>query len=402
MSRATILVRSAASLLVCSVTVALVAASPAPPTAKDGGGASATLRVEMAGPTLAGFPIELQLTITNTGKVPLVYWCGGPGNYPGADAFTLMATDANGRTRNLQLDNGQHEKGSGADHSITSYQAFPAACGPLSPGTYRLVVAWNNGDHLTPAPLADAGNWKPPSSEPLTVTIRDDRKAIADAERDLLRRAKDNLFAKHVAVVYGIDPVVKKWLQELAGDDERAAEDAAYDVNQVRRLPVGGDATLLEAAKLQCRSSSGRQNRSVLRSICWAAEKYGTDLALGAVLTIAESNVNPEARGIAIQTLGGFEQKKVNGVLLDIAGQKDSPFHWDALSALAKRHNRAAIAPLVEEAGHVGSPKRNHAIYSLGDLRDEPTVRAALKAALADPDEAIRQEAKAALEREKE
>ena len=101
---------------------------------------SADLTVEIDGPILADLPLQLKLTITNTGQAPLRYWWGGPGPYPTARPFAAEVTDAKGSTRWSPLHNGQAEQGSGEGRLIEKVQELPAACDPLGPGTYTLRV----------------------------------------------------------------------------------------------------------------------------------------------------------------------------------------------------------------------------------------------------------------------
>ena len=44
----------------------------------------------------AGAPIILLLTAKNSGKVPIIYWCGGPGEYPDASDYSTQVKRAAG------------------------------------------------------------------------------------------------------------------------------------------------------------------------------------------------------------------------------------------------------------------------------------------------------------------
>ena len=109
---------------------------------------AADLKVDVTGPLLEDFPVQLELLITNTGK-PLYFWCGGPGKYPNASNYYAEVTDRQGRTRSLQLSNGQNFLGSGTGIEIDTTQTLPAACEPLKAGTYTLKVfcrSWKIGE----------------------------------------------------------------------------------------------------------------------------------------------------------------------------------------------------------------------------------------------------------------
>src|SRR5688500_16217911 len=77
----------------------LIAASTTVTNAPAGDKLSAKLTVEVDRVVLANAPLQLQITITNTGDTPIGYWCGGPELYPSARPFSVFVKDEQGRTR---------------------------------------------------------------------------------------------------------------------------------------------------------------------------------------------------------------------------------------------------------------------------------------------------------------
>ncbi len=94
----------------CTSSIAILALSSFPadaaePTGPDRDKLSANLTVEVDGPLLAGLPLQLKLTIINTGKAPLDFRNDEGAMYPDASHFVAAITDASGHTRRYRLHN---------------------------------------------------------------------------------------------------------------------------------------------------------------------------------------------------------------------------------------------------------------------------------------------------------
>jgi hypothetical protein len=241
---------------------------------------SASLTVEVVGPQLATLPLQLKLTISNTGKAPFYYWCGGPGQYPDADPFTVAVTDATGRTRKYRLHNGQYIKGSGRDYPINTRQTLPATCDPLSRGNYTLKVTGKSQSFVRNGEMVE--HWPAMSAEPITIKVEDNPSAVAKAEKDLMARAEKDPFARHLVRVYGIDPIVKTWLNQLLSDDPKVAWKAMGELQNVLRLPAGGDVILARAAVKQSHPESGKVDENLLEYIAHIAHRLEAERSMDA------------------------------------------------------------------------------------------------------------------------
>jgi hypothetical protein len=360
---------------------------------------SANLAVEVDGPLLASLPLQLKLTITNTGKSPFYYWCGGPDRYPAAYPFIAAITDASGHTRKYGLHNGQYVQGSGNYQPISATQSLPAACGPLGPGTYTVAVT---GESQIAYPGGRAvETWPAMIAKPFTVKIKDDPPAVAAAEKALMVRAEKEPFARHLVRVYGIDPIVKTWLVQLLNDDPKIAFDSVGELQHVLRLPAGGDAMFQKAALKHCHLPPNRTNNALLNYITLIACNLGTDGAMEAVLVIARSDADGEVRAVAVGRIGQFRQKKAEAELLTFVAKKATPLYWPAIWALAARRNPVALDPLLQAAKDNEAWRRIIAAQLLRGYRDnsaaQSTAQDVFKAALNDPDPAVRDRAKAAV-----
>jgi hypothetical protein len=358
---------------------------------------SANLAGEVNGPLLADFPLLFNLTVINTGKTPISYLCGGPGEYPKARPFVVSVTDHLGRLQQLRLHNGQYEVGSAERLAITHKVTFPAACDPLPPGTYTLQIAAKadyekiDGKSVEVRPAMTAA--------PITVTIVEDRKALVAAESDLRAQESKDPFARHVAEVYSIDPIVATWLEDLLNDDPNVGLDACGELQRVIRLPPNGDDFLKKAAIKFCHPGTGKAERDILREISLISRGIGTDNAIDAILIIATSAVDEDdVRSLAVSDLAGIPGPRSERALLDLASDDNSPVYWQALVGLADRHNSAALRPLLQAATDTNSDHRSFALVALTAFRDLPEVRAALNAGLTDKNASVRAAARKALE----
>lgn len=351
---------------------------------------SAELTVETDGPLLAEFPIQLKLTITNLGDRPLHYWCGGPGDYPGAHLFTTTVTDGDGKAHELSLHNGQYVEGSGTNRPIKDTKELPVACRPLPAGTYVFRVECKSEGYVRDGKMVET--WPAMISMSVRFTVKKDPSAVTVAERELIARAKDDPFAKHVSETYGIAPVIMKCLKHLLQDDPSFK--LVGRLQHVRRLPEGGDVILKQAAIKHCHPKLGSPDKNLLRHISLLARGCHSDDALDAMITIARADVDNYARQMAVRDLAEVPSKRAEESLILLAKDKDSPIYWDAIYGLANRGNPFALAPLLEELNDEDPARRVLVISLLSGLRNQPAAKDAIISALKDPSPLVREKAR--------
>jgi HEAT repeat protein len=114
------------------------------------------------------------------------------------------------------------------------------------------------------------------------------------------------------------------------------------------------------------------------------------------------ANVDPYPTWEAVEALGGFPQERAEELLLELAGRKDYPVRNAVLAALARQHNLAAAAPLIELTKSPVADTRGYAFAALSYLRDEPGIRDFLNSSLHSRDEFTPIFARRALEAEHE
>ena len=368
---------------------------------------SGQLKVQIDGPLLVNFPVLLKLTVVNTGKTPFSFWYRG--SYPNACLFWAAVTDHDRHTRHYLLQNEATTQGSGNDNPVETMLTLPAVFDSLPAGNYTLKVGGESRGYVV---RRDANNPQSDleyietspkmSSEEIPITVKEDAIALANAENELLARAKPWSFAEHVAQVCSIGPTVKTWLEQLLNDDPEVAWESIGRLQHVLRLPPGGDVMLQQAARKHSRLEPSRTVNGLLDYITLIAAHIGTDGSLEAALIVARSAKSPEARAMAIDRVSWFAQKKAETELLTFLNEKDTRVFRAALFGLANRHNVAALAPLLRAASDKDVGQRSFAVRALRGLKDYPAARDVVATALSDPSPAVRDAAHDANRSDKE
>lgn len=322
-------------------------------------------------------PILLKLTMTNTGKMPLTYWCGLSGDYPPLYRDTkARVTDANGKVSEVQISNGQAELGSGFVKSLAPGDSIiiPAVIGPMPPGNY--LIEFSGGS--------------------ARVTIKDDADLLKKREQDLrarisggniagqdLRtRGSGEPFAEHVVITYPTQSLLESYLRDLSGDDVETAECAVRLLARVPKLPEGTVPFLAKAMDKQFTPLRNRIQRGVMLSeLAGLAARIGSDEALELVVKLSH---NESGEGAGIGALGLFKQERVTKELHTLLTSKDEISRYYAAQTLAERKDVAAIEVM---AAIVSNPKTSSTLREYGcralvnfpkDERAEEAIRSCL------------------------
>jgi hypothetical protein len=320
----------------------------------------------------AGASILIRITVTNTGSTPISYWCGGPGQYPGAHHFSAHVTDEKGNTRKAALDNGQYLMGSGTNVQIQPGQSvtLPAALAPLPAGSYSIQV----GD-----------------GKPAKLIVKDDPQLDRAREKDLVARIRlGEPFAQHVAGRFPTESVTRALIQELLSKDHQAALRASQALENLKKMPSECGATIAKAMRMRLTAEEIIiDHQYLLDSLAVVAANVGTDEALSAVLTLIHSS---RGRWAAVAQLGRFKQEEATKALRGILKDNNEDKQFEAARALANRKDPAALDVLLEVAGNKTSRWRTHAYLALTNFPKDPRVEPALKNGLKDTNGYFRSE----------
>jgi RNA polymerase sigma factor (sigma-70 family) len=330
----------------------------------------------------AGVPVLVTVTLRNTGKKPLTYWCGGPGRYPGLfNTLVSIVDDKNNESISV-LTNGQYMQGSGILESIPPGESatFPAMLQWVRAGKYTIRV----GD-----------------GKPARVTVKDDPELLKRWKEDLLKRVRQGEpIAQHVARAALSSALGEALLEDLLSEDEKHAEQAAFTLVMADTLPPKIDAVLRKAMTKQLAELNRRQvqNTGAVVYIAMMAGKIATDDALEAVLELARSDVRGETRCQAVGCLGSFKQPKAHKALAGFLKDEDERVRLRSAQMLAERKDASALPVLLAIAGNAQSEWRRETLRSLLFFPRDPRVEPTLRQLQQDANESVRAEAVRILE----
>jgi hypothetical protein len=324
-----------------------------------------------------GAPIRIRITVTNTGKKPISYWCGSVEKFPSADLFEARITDDQGKTHKADLSNAQARMGSGSMVQIQPGEAvtLPAALHSLPIGSYTIQVG---------------------KGKSAKVTVKDDPKLLRAYEQDLLKRIREGeRLAKHFAAKFPTEEVTKALVNDLLSDDQKVAFQAANTLCGVEKLPADTDAMVNKAMRKNVDAQATQQNHDLLQWLGFLASGIGSDEALSAVLLLIEKK---RAGGSEIAALGKFKQERAVKALRDALKDEKLDNRFEAARTLAIRKDPAALDVLLQVAGNDQTMWRPYAYQALANYPNDPRVKPALEEGLKDKDSFNRDEARRALQ----
>lgn len=351
---------------------------------------SAKLSVKVDGPLLADFPLLFKLKMTNDGEKPIHFWCGGPGRYPSARYFTITLINEREAPRVLSLSNGQYEVGSGGHVPIEDSQVIPAVCGPVSAGKHVLVVQ-GRAEEITRQDGKSVLIWPAMKSEQIEIEVIEDREKLKEAEQAILNRAKQEPFAAHVSLRFGIDPIVDAWLKQLRATPKEIG--FAHQLGMVERFPNGTDLILKEVCEKRGQVELPPKQRSHDPGLVLLVRRFKTEAAMEALLVFVDSKlVSSSSRELAVRALiEEFPQPKTRMRLQHIISDTNHPSHWMAIRDLTYRRDPLAIQALLKCANDKDVETRLIAVQALSWFRDDPRAKECLEKAKSDRDKSIQE-----------
>ncbi|HZZ78150.1 MAG TPA: hypothetical protein VFE62_06510 [Gemmataceae bacterium] len=336
---------------------------------------SCTLDVKTDPTHPVGMPIILSIQLTNKGKTPVSYWCGGPRDYPGLGGLQATVTPEGGKPTVATLSNGQYFLGSGMDRQIKPGQAMevPGVMPPLPKGSYTIQIG---------------------EGKSVQVKVADDPDLLKKREADLLAGVrKGDPFLQHAATLCRLPSFQKSILKDLDGNFVVQASDVLVRVG--KDLPPDAGKYVGKALR---RSASNSKELWTLASL---ASRIGTDEMLDIVQGMARSEgFGREGRLVMIRHLSLFKQEKSRTALRDLLKDGDEFVRFRAAYDLAvfKGADRAGLDVLIAVAENPNHKERVHACFALAWFTAEPRAERAIRSRLTDADGNVRQSAASALQ----
>lgn len=326
----------------------------------------------------AALPLLFTVKLTNTGKEPISYWAALGGKYPSAKWFKARITDAQGKSQQVEMVNDYIETGSGGRRQISSGESvtFPALIPPLPEGVFTIQVR---------------------EGKSARVKVKNDRELTQKAADQLIARiAVGDSFAQYVINKYPIKRVVEGLLEQLTSDDPQAAYFAAATLSRVPELPDNATEQIRKAVTKHIDAAKQKRvfNTGIFFELGYLASRIGTDDALEAVLTLAQTKELGEE---AISALGGFKQEKALQQLRLFLADQDEKLQFRAAQRLAEKKDLAALDALLTIAHDPKNRWRMYSFQSLLKYPDDQRVESAIKSGLDDTDRQVSQSAEFAL-----
>jgi len=258
-----------------------------------------TLAVPGNGGTLVGWPVIVELTLTNNGTEPIDWWCLGPGLYPTAEHFTVqIRSGGNNEWHDVRPTNGQYIQGSfGAKRqlkpgeSIAIPLAIPLPLSAQKDGgvTFRILPRFWHTD--TPA--------------------EGFRQIVDDpGETDRLRAkvimaalAQKPPFLQHLAMKYADDVVIDALLKLVTVDNAKIVSATATVLARQNSLPERAGNDFAVAVRRWLPRSPQPEWGGLREYVAEAALKTQSEAARGAVLEVLQNASELRCKLIAIDAL---------------------------------------------------------------------------------------------------
>lgn len=326
----------------------------------------------------AGAPAIVHLTVLNTGRIAISYWCSGPGEYPDAQEYTATVVGPDGSAQKLILANGQHQAADGRAMDVAPGKSirFPATLGILATGAYRVSVEG--------AEQASAGSsrgavvtWPGThSTKDYQFEVRDDEQLAAARDAMIVAKVRaDDPFARMISATWPRRSVRAALVEDLTGDDIVAADRAA-DGLWGDADPAKVDGPLVASVILKhLRPPSDECDVGLLTRLARGTQPLDSGPAKAALAKLVLARPEGMVRGAAAAALDRPAEKVVTTNLFRLP---DANHDLDPADVAQRRlHEAAMLAAMLELARSEDVHERKLAYAALADF---PSSQAAVDA----------------------
>jgi hypothetical protein len=262
--------------------------------------------LEAAGGQAAGFPVTLQVTLTNNTQGSISWWCGGPEGYPPAEHFDVAVRyNAASEWQEVVPTNGQHTQGSGFTKSLEpgSSVVVPLAI-PYQIPEPNAELDKKRGYVGTVAIRVTTKPWSAQTAQ-TSVDVWSRLEVVHNQRQQLIAAVVngDSAFGMHLASQYP-DPQVLKSVLDLATIDcgPIAARAARALMRQVE-LPESYGARLADAALQWLAIDPPISLSSIQHDMVAIALKTKSLAARNRILEGSRTITDSRRRGIVIDAL---------------------------------------------------------------------------------------------------
>jgi HEAT repeat protein len=202
-----------------------------------------------------------------------------------------------------------------------------------------------------------------------------------------------------VAARFPADSITRALLQDLASKEEQVPLRAATTLGQFEKLPADSGPLVERAMQIHLTAELKKRIRqtNLLIQLAILAGNLGSDQAMSAVLALADSNLDSQTRGRAINQLGRFKQEQAAKALRGFLRDMNDDVRFEAARTLANRKDPAAMDELLAVAADKQNRWRAYAYLSLANFPSDARAKEAIEKGLDDPEDFARSQAQQAL-----
>ena len=243
-----------------------------------------------------GWPVLVEVTLTNSGTKAIAWWCGGGGEtYPRAEEFAVeVRYGAHGNWHSVAATNGQPVQGSGFGRALKPGESIAV---PLA----IPVDEKSGGVSFRISPR----QWHAATATEGFVRMHED-SGYADIRRAKVIHSaltRTPPFWRHLAKRYADEVVVDAMLKLVTVDNELIVGPAAQVLAHQKTLPAGAGDTFARLITRWLPLEPRRESREVQRWIAQAALKTQGESARNAMLELKSQTKDPPTREIAVEAL---------------------------------------------------------------------------------------------------
>lgn len=242
----------------------------------------------------SGWPIVVELTLTNVGNEPISWWCAGPGTYPGAEHFIVQVRHGvEDDWRDMRPTNGQYIEGSGNDRQLKPEESI----------TVPLALQVENKSESSFRILPR--DWRADKFAEVSVLLSDD-PVYADRRRARVIEAvlgQTDPFWRHIAERYADAVVIEAMLRSVMEDDALIVAKAAYVLARQGKLPEDAGDDFAALVRRWFPQSPPPEWGGLREDIVAAALKTRSEEARNAVLAAMRSAPDARSRRIVMGAL---------------------------------------------------------------------------------------------------
>jgi hypothetical protein len=290
-----------------------------------------------------GWPIIVELTVTNIGKEPIIWWCGGPDLYPGIRYFVVeVRYEAKaGWHQVFSASNGQYRIGSGLNRGLGPGKSIvvPIAVPIELPGSVDSCAKRDNFVGCVSVRVSPR-SWHAETAAMVNVEVVDKRTCL-DRRRTMAINAVLNCCTgiwKHVAQRYPDSVVLDAMLKLIAVDCVPIASAAASILARQPRLPEEAGSELALMVRRWVKQSSGP------KWWCGLVE----DLVAAALKTQSEST-----QKTVLELLQQMQYVPIRGMIIRVMSRSPGDLKWLKRARAAILNLQRASPKNKELAEHV-------------------------------------------------